>query len=246
MKLPWALREIAWQIQRPGQNPFWTFVIAWLFVWLGIAVALKPSLGSENALLTAVFPSELMGGFLMLVFVKLALRKQFAAHTIRRVFRADEVRAFGDRAELVPSYLIAYLYAHIHDGDGFLFGPLKEAVPVDEAPKTRAQVCRVIMLDLVEKASGEDPPRHTIEPILTNLASALERPNAARLIRDAIRDQYLNAGSGYRRFAVNPPAGRVSQFLKSHPWIVQVLSLISVIIANSVVLIELFSRGVLP
>jgi hypothetical protein len=240
MDLATSWEEFGWWVASQGQNFLRTLVLGWFYSGATWFLALTPFLGQNGALVVAFLLGEITGGAFAALSARLATRAPFAEYTVKRVLLARDFRTFGSRAGVVPDNMISYLNNHIWDGEAFLLSTLQESatLPAAETPRTLDQVSRVIGLDLIDKGSSDAFPWPTVEPFLQGLVAALHSPKVAGLLRDSLRDQFLRASPGYRKYVVNPRPGRLSQFLESRPWVLPLVSGIGIVLANLVVVVQ--------
>jgi len=237
--------EFKWRVSSLGWDFRGTFTQGWLFLGVLVYVALLPRLGPVGALTPAILISELVAGLLAAAVARLAARVQFAAYTIERVRLSPTFKTFQARVEVLPRYMISHLKNSVLDGEGFLLSALQgsSVLTTDETPKTTREVSRVITLDLIDKGSKDVFPWPSAEPFLQALTVAFAGPRVANLLRDALRDQFLRASPGYRKYVVAPHPGELSQFLESHSWFLPLLSVIAVVLPNLVIIVQLLLTG---
>lgn len=243
VKLAAAWEEFKWWVASQGQTFLRTFLLGWYYSAAAWFFALAPFVGANGGVALAFLFGEVTGLVFAFLAARLASRAPFAEYTVKRVLLARDFRTFGARAGVVPDHMIAYMNNHVWDGEAFLLSTLQESsdLPAAEAPKRTEHVSRVIGLDLIDKGSSDAFPWPKAEPFLQSLDAAFHSPKVAGLLRDSLRDQYLKASPGYRKYVVNPRPGRLSQFLESRAGIVPLISGIAIFLANVVVIIQLFT-----
>ena len=243
LKARWE--EFKWRVSKLGWDFRGTFILGWFYLGALLYAVLFPRLGPVGAVTPAILIGEIGAGLFSAVLARLAARVRFAAYTVERVRLAATFKAFGSRVEDLPRYMISYLKNSVPDGEAFLLSALQgsSVLALDETPKTSADISRVITLDLVDKASREAFPWPAVEPFLQALAAVFVGPKVSSPLRDALRDQYLKAGPGYRKYVVAPHPGELSQFLESHSWFLPVVSAIAIILPNLIIILQFLPTG---
>ncbi len=234
--------ELKWWIVRPGRRPRATLFLGWALGWVILFEALSPFWGPAAAAVYGLVISEACAAATMFILLALSRRKAHVAYTVERALLAPSYTRFAFRAGVVAADLVDYLTWHVWEGEAFLLGTLQgTSVPADERPTTLSQVESVIMSDLADKASTDVPPWAKVESVLKRYSSALQDPQPSRALRDALRDEYLGAFDGYRRYAVSHHPSPLPQSLEAHPWVVEVLIAISTVLSIVLAAIQLLT-----